>query len=174
MSQLRVHRLKRPSERLIQRKALALAFYTFAALIIGGLIGSWTRWCLGGHNPWLWTIFWIAEGKTRPALLVYWAFLGTITVAAWSRQLMRSRKFQRSSMTVPVDPSFAPDAPPSPQASTIGIKHVATDLFDAADRHVPTLSLNARRKSFHTLALVMFTPALAIDVRMVIFSEFKC
>jgi hypothetical protein len=42
--------------------------------------------------------------------------------------------------------------------------NVATDLLDAADKHVPTLSLNARRKFFHALAVVMFIPGVAFDV----------
>ena len=40
----------------------------------------------------------------------------------------------------------------------------ATDLLDAADKHVPTLRLNARRKFFHALAVAMFVPGVASDV----------
>lgn len=46
----------------------------------------------------------------------------------------------------------------------VRVTHVATDLLDAADRHVPTLKLNARRKFFHGLAVVMFVPGVALDV----------
>lgn len=42
--------------------------------------------------------------------------------------------------------------------------NVATELLDAADKRVPTLSLNARRKFFHVLAVVMFVPGVAVDV----------
>jgi hypothetical protein len=41
---------------------------------------------------------------------------------------------------------------------------VATELLDAADKHVPTLGVNARRKFFHGLAVVMFLPGVAVDV----------
>lgn len=41
---------------------------------------------------------------------------------------------------------------------------VATDFLDAADKHVPTLSVNARRKFFHVLAVAMFVPGVAVDV----------
>jgi dolichol kinase len=44
------------------------------------------------------------------------------------------------------------------------VSDVATDLLDAADKHVPTLSLNARRKFFHALAVVMFLPGIIVDV----------
>jgi dolichol kinase len=40
---------------------------------------------------------------------------------------------------------------------------VATELLDAADKHVPTLGINARRKFFHALAVVMFLPGVAVD-----------
>ena len=53
-----------------------------------------------------------------------------------------------------------PDLPNGAQLS-----NVATDLLDAADKHVPTLSVNARRKFFHALAVVMFVPGIAVDVR---------
>ncbi|TRM64840.1 hypothetical protein BD626DRAFT_490049 [Schizophyllum amplum] len=44
-----------------------------------------------------------------------------------------------------------------------GASSVATDILDAADKHVPTLRLNARRKFFHALAVVMFVPGIAYD-----------
>jgi hypothetical protein len=44
------------------------------------------------------------------------------------------------------------------------MSNVATELLDAADKHVPTLGLNARRKFFHGLAVVMFMPGVAVDV----------
>ncbi|KAH9838351.1 histidine kinase [Rhodofomes roseus] len=37
------------------------------------------------------------------------------------------------------------------------------DWLDAADKHVPTLSVNARRKFFHALAVLMFLPGIVID-----------
>jgi dolichol kinase len=40
----------------------------------------------------------------------------------------------------------------------------ATELLDAADKRVPTLTLNARRKSFHGVAVLMFLPGIAFDV----------
>lgn len=44
------------------------------------------------------------------------------------------------------------------------VSNVATDLLDAADKHMPTLGLNARRKFFHLLAICMFVPGIAYDV----------
>ncbi|KAG8746603.1 hypothetical protein FRC12_014248 [Ceratobasidium sp. 428] len=53
------------------------------------------------------------------------------------------------------------------RAFTLGetrdIQAVATDLLDAADKHVPTLSRNGRRKFFHALAVLMFVPGICWD-----------
>jgi hypothetical protein len=57
----------------------------------------------------------------------------------------------------------------STQAVSLGINlpngaNMAADFLDAADKHVPTLGLNARRKFFHGLVVVMFVPGVALDV----------
>lgn len=80
-------------------------------------------------------------------------------------------------------PGSDPSAPPTPVADSAGPlglsfpnlpnlpnlpqlangATVATDFLDAADKHVPTLSVNARRKFFHVLAVAMFVPGVAVD-----------
>lgn len=171
----------------------------------------WTRWCLGNRDPWIWVIFWLLEGKrkwTRPALLAYWAALGSLSVAGWNRQLARNTRYRRRPMhsvtsepgvVVPTsfdnsrlhnggqaaalsDMTISPS--PTPETGSLGLSfanlpnlpnlsnlpqlangaNVATDLLDAADKHVPTLTLNARRKFFHGLAVLMFVPGVAFDV----------
>lgn len=191
-----VHRIRYPEEKARNRRYYALGFYIGTVLIIGGLIGFWTRWLLGNRDPWLWVIFRIVEGKnkwTRPALLCYWALLGCLSVAGWNRQLARSRRYRPRSTagessisptldalySMPADQGSATVTTPSslsmtfsnlpnlPNLSngTANVSNVATDLLDAADKHVPTLGLNARRKFFHALAVVMFIPGVAVDVR---------
>jgi len=39
----------------------------------------------------------------------------------------------------------------------------AAEFLEAADKAVPALSLNARRKFFHALAVVMFVPGITVD-----------
>lgn len=184
-------------------------------LIVGGLIGLWARWCLGNRDPWVWVVLWLLEGRTkwaRPALLAYWAALGSISVAGWNRQLARSRRYRTrpmASMThepvvapatatlenvrpsTPTNSSSTNNArqPPSPGEEVqhpLGINfpnlpnlpnlpqlsngtNVATELLDAADKRVPTLSLNARRKFFHVLAVVMFVPGVVVDVSAMVY-----
>lgn len=196
----------------MHRRFLALGFYLGAAVITGGLIGMWTRWCLGGRDPWVWTIRWILQGKkkwTRPLLLAYWGVLVCVSVAAWARRLIRSRKYRHTVALQPasgrntensnnsVQPtatlngsSSLPGAssghldssaaingnmgptyggphnlvPILPSGTNVSVSGVATDLLDAADKRVPSMGLNARRKFFHALAVIMFVPGIAIDV----------
>jgi dolichol kinase len=195
IAQRPVRRLRFPQEKPRYRRALAAGFYVGSVLITVGLIGTWSRWCLGNRDPWLWVIFWILEGKrkwSRPLLLAYWALLGSISVAGWNRQLARSRRYRpRNTATgtgenvivpVPEEPaSFEssgslvgginfpnlidnlPHLPNIPNGANVSLR--ATDILDAADKHVPTLGLNARRKFFHALAVAMFLPGVAFDVR---------
>ncbi|KAJ3828227.1 hypothetical protein F5880DRAFT_1531880 [Lentinula raphanica] len=196
-----VRRMRYPELKLRQRRLLALGFYVGSFVMTMGLIGMWTYWCLGKRNPWLWVILYILEGRkqwSRPALLIYWAVLGSISVAGWNRQLARSRRFRArnaagENLIVPGSGGAYDSSMPAPQssgnssdtqnggtgsggsASALGLTFpnlpnlphlsngVATDLLDAADKHVPTLRLNARRKFFHALTVVMFIPGIAFD-----------
>ncbi|KAG1882199.1 Fph type histidine kinase [Suillus subluteus] len=192
IAQRPVRRLRLPQEKQRHRRALAAGFYIGTIIIVVGLIGSWTWWNLGGRNPWLWTILWLFEGRkkwSRPMLLAYWALLGSISVAGWNRQLSRSRRYRhrntsggtQDNVIVP----FAANSNQKPQTeisssaptTALGLtfpnlanlpnlsngSQVATELLDAADKHVPTLGINARRKFFHALAVVMFLPGVAVD-----------
>ncbi|THH29988.1 hypothetical protein EUX98_g4200 [Antrodiella citrinella] len=223
-----VRRLRYPEQRQLYRRLLAAGFYLGTVVIVAGLIGLWTRWCLGNRDPWVWTIFWLLEGKrkwSRAALLAYWAALVSISVAGWNRQLARTRRYRHRAVLnivseanttasvdstnrangysssgggggVPGNQSDSGTAPPSqppagyssflPDASSpyrlnfpdLHLRNlsnlpngtqVATDLLDAADKHVPTLSVNARRKYFHALAVVMFLPGVVVDVSLLSF-----
>lgn len=184
------YRMRFPQEKLRSRKYYALGFYAGSVFCIGVFIGLWTRWCLGSRDPWLWTIFYITEGKkkwSRPALLSYWALLGCISVAGWGRQVARSRRFRLRNQPGAADldvasmfsfntestggsaqnsNSLVPSFPTLPNITMPSLptgSNVATELLDAADKQIPTLGLNARRKFFHALAVVMFVPGIAID-----------
>jgi len=202
IAQRPVHRLRFPQEKERNRRFYAAGFYIGTALTVGLLIGLWTRYCLGNRDPWLWAIFFLLQGKrkwTRPALLAYWGLLCIISVAGWSRQLARSRRFRPwNPVLPPVQESSPPtgspeltsaqlnEAPPSPGPlgrsfptsfpnmpnlpNSTDVANRATEILDAADKRVPTLSLNARRKFFHGLAVVMFIPGVAVDPAFTHFS----
>jgi len=60
--------------------------------------------------------------------------------------------------------SMFPNMPmPTLNGANLGAALGASEWLDAADKHVPTLRLNARRKFFHGLAVVMFVPGIACD-----------
>ncbi|KAG9049765.1 hypothetical protein FS837_009181 [Tulasnella sp. UAMH 9824] len=208
------HRLRYPEQKVTFRKTLAAGFYGLSAIIIGGLIGSWTGWCLAledsssilhfMRDPWLWVVRWTLEGHrswSRPALLAYWAALASISVAGWNRQLARARKTGRKVVGVQAVPALSspvtavatgstlqggsstavtgprPQTRPvprdEPSAATptatsfsppsTAVPSSMTELLDAADKRVPILTLNGRRKFFHALAVVMFVPGIASD-----------
>ncbi|WVQ76542.1 hypothetical protein IAR50_006212 [Cryptococcus sp. DSM 104548] len=185
LAQKPAHRLRLPHEKPVHRRLLALGFYGGSAIVCGGLVGFWTWWCLGSRNPYTWVIWFTFEGThawTRLALVAYWVGLAVISVAGWERQLNRARRHRR--YTVPgTAASRGEAAPPSAGmsksssnpgnvavpasnghgASQAGFSGAATQMMDAADQRMPTLSVNARRKSFHALAVIMFVPGIAVD-----------
>jgi len=183
IAQRPIKRIRYPEENKRHRRFLALSFYVLAALITGGLIGLWTRWCLGKRNPFVWAVFWLLEGRkawSRIALLAYWCLLGSISVAGWNRQLARVRRYRLSpsgaGVIVPgaLTSDTVVEPPATIPASLVNSVHVtnvnvdrlataATEFLDAADKHVPTLGRNARRKFFHALAVVMMLPGVAFD-----------
>jgi dolichol kinase len=144
---------------------------------VGGLIGTWTKWCLKGRNPWTWALWWVVEGRTwwaRLGLLGYWWLLGTLSVAGWNRQLARLRRIRPAAPESPSDSHLHPNPTvvggdrngSAAMMGGTGTGAGLTELLDAADRRVPTLSVNARRKFFHGLAVVMFVPGIALDVSL--------
>ena len=208
IAQRPLRKLRFPEEKQLHRRSLAIAFYLGSALIIGGLLGMWMRWCLNGRDPWVWVFFYILDGKTRwtrPLLLAYWGILVLTSIAAWSRQLSRSRKYRHKATFPPASapntegvsyspqllssqpvatptangtshsdtevlsingnpPYGSPNLAPLFPNGNVSMSTVATDLLDAADKKLPTLGLNARRKSFHAVVVMMFIPGIAIDV----------
>lgn len=132
--------------------------------------------------------------------MAYWVALAVISVAAWERQLNRARKHRR--YVVPGTAAIRGEGPGGPHsvaggpagkqsglgsgnalgnatnggqpggAAQEGFTGVAAQMMDAADQRMPTLSVNARRKSFHALAVIMFIPGIAVDVSPLLFPSF--
>ncbi|CAK5269208.1 unnamed protein product [Mycena citricolor] len=146
-----------PAEALQARRRLAAAFYIGVALVVVGPIGLWVWWCLGKRNPWMWVLRWIVSRNRRLALLAYWATLGGLSVAGWTRQLARSRRGAVLAMGMGVNMTGGTANSDSDGATQDGSARSALiaasgELFDRA----PTLRLNARRKFFHALVVFMF------------------
>ncbi|KAK7032860.1 dolichol kinase [Favolaschia claudopus] len=181
----RRQRRQSPADALRARKRLAAAAGVGVLLFVFGPLGLWVRWCLGGRDPWVWAARWVFGRRRRIALLGYWGALGSISVAGWARQLARSRRAAGvnaaagmgiaagSGMGMGVSgmvggmmagmgmgPSAAGNNTAEAVASpTTGLFAGSGDFLDRA----PTLGLNARRKFFHALVVVMFVPGIAFD-----------
>ncbi|KAJ7220087.1 hypothetical protein GGX14DRAFT_585460 [Mycena pura] len=153
-----------PADTLRARRRLAGAAATGALLVVGGPLGTWTRWCLGGRDPWMWVLRWTVTRQRRIALLAYWAALGTISVAGWTRQLARSR---RAAGSTALGMGMGGTANAGDASPTSALFAASNELLDRA----PTLGLNARRKFFHALVVVMFVPGIAFDARIPAFTH---
>jgi dolichol kinase len=113
--------------------------------------------------------------------------MALISVAGWTRQLTRSRK-KRSWTEAQVDKgqhkvkivsnvssgtgTDLPARTPSPltmegKTQGTGLGERASQVMDGVDQRLPVFSVNARRKFFHALAVVMFVPGIIIDVSRV-------
>ncbi|KAJ7454788.1 hypothetical protein FB451DRAFT_1049556 [Mycena latifolia] len=182
-AQTPVRRRRRPQSAqnaLSTRRRLALAFLAGAALVILGPLGLWTRWCLGGRDPWMWVLRWVVSRRRRVALVGWWGALGGVSVAGWTRQLARTRRAAGIGISLSLNGSggTAPGmgmglganmggalgmgmggAGAGDASPTSALFAASGELLDRA----PTLGLNARRKFFHALVVVMFVPGVAFD-----------
>lgn len=192
ISQKPSHRLRFPEEKDRHRRFLALGFYLGTLLIVGGLIGFWSKWQLDWRDPWVWIVLWVLEGShwwSRPALLAYWGVLASISVTGWELQLAKTRRKRPWSTVGPPgrdasgssgpaankgsNSRTAPSttvralAGPSTQPATTreGVSTSGAYHPTAVMARVPVLSLNGRRKFFHGLAILMFVPGIYFDVR---------
>lgn len=150
-----------------------------------GALGLWVRWLLGGRDPWFWTAHFVVQGQrwwTRPALVIYWLVWISASITGWQTVVSKAKRFRSRPPNAPT--SQQPPTPNSaPHAATVstnsapsGAKAIkswsyatsplATETNFSAKLRRPAhhhLSLNARRKFFHALAVVLYTPAIAFD-----------
>ncbi|KAF9507172.1 hypothetical protein BS47DRAFT_1373971 [Hydnum rufescens UP504] len=148
-------RLKYPEQREFQRRALASGFYLGVLLIVGAVIGTWTQWCLEGRNPWLWMIFWLAEGRSpgsRPGLIAYWFWMALFSIVWWNSQLVSGGRHR---MLHP---------PASHGSNTAG-----TEDDEVGTGRAGFLIVNGRRKCFHALASLCLPLGLCLTVAFSVF-----
>jgi dolichol kinase len=174
IAQKPVRRLRFPHQKEAQRRLLALGFYVGVVLVAFLLIGTWTRWCLGGRDPWLWVLFWLLEGQTkwsRIALLAYWTALVLAVVISWQAQftIYGQLRLPSSSSTVStLQPSASGPLSLAGGGNAAAEKrsepHRAENPSANARHGYGRFGLNGRRKSFHALAVLMFAPGIIADV----------
>lgn len=184
LAQRPTHRLRWPDKRNLHRRLLALAFFLFSALLIFGTLGPWVWWMLGRRNPWLYVARFMLQGRywwSRIALLVYWGIL--CNIALLSLQLMVNRVWQYATVGDQVQAQAMKRRAAARAEATSGARTMPTTSERAgtlaasrfAALHAegertslgPALAVtvNGRRKFFHMLAVFLFIPGIAWDVR---------
>lgn len=183
LAQRPTHRLRWPDKRNLHRRLLSLGFFVFLALIVFGTLGPWVWWMLGRRNPWLFIARFTLQGPywwLRLALLGYWGVL--CNIALLSLQLMVNRVWQYATVGDQVQAQaikrrgarsdsvtqVPPNRTASQRAASSAVSRLAAPRADnEATALGPALAVNVnvRRKFFHMLAVLLFVPGLAWDVR---------
>lgn len=152
ISQKPLHRLRWPEQKQAHRKLLAFSFYALTLFIIVAIIGIWIDWILGWPNLIelsLDIIFFDEYHWKRLSLGIYWLSLVSISIFGWIRQVSRVKnhiQFQNG------------------YSDHVYQSEFVDRLVEAADRTAPMMTLNARRKFFHLLIILIFVPGIIIDV----------
>lgn len=183
IAQKPIRRSRFPHQKEAQRRLLALGFYFGLALTVFFLIGSWTRWSLGGRNPWLWVLFWLLEGRTRwsrIALLTYWSAVIMFVVIGWQAQFTvhgglrlpspSAGNVLSSGTNMNTAHGSGPNLPVSggggAELDKANNELYSMEALPPSARHgFARFGLNGRRKSFHAIAVLMFAPGIIVDVR---------
>ncbi|UZJ56783.1 hypothetical protein CBS101457_006103 [Exobasidium rhododendri] len=178
LAQKPVHRLRWPHKRDMHRRLLAGFFYFFAALFVVLVLGNWVWWLLGKRNPWLWTVHFVVGGKrwwSRPLLVTYWFALVSLSISGWQATVLGGKRFRfrpagtslQAQQRSAAQRLSAHDAKDVNFSNTVNGAAAATPSSGATtfafSKKAAHLSLNARRKFFHALAVLLFTPAIAYD-----------
>ncbi|PWY97128.1 hypothetical protein BCV70DRAFT_81287 [Testicularia cyperi] len=192
LAQKPTHRLRWPDKRDLHRRLLAGFFYLFATIYVVGVLGMWVRWMLVKRDPWIWTATFLLKGQkpwSRLALVGYWLLLVSVSISCWQAVVANAKRFRglgnsysrnhssKASNAVNVAP--ASDAPggveiaePTKRNSGVHLNlntlggsasALAKEHNTAAIKKAAHLSLNARRKFFHALAVALFVPGIALD-----------
>lgn len=175
-AQMPSHRLRRPGERGRNRKLAALGVGLGLIFVVLVPFGGWAGWQLGGNlwTAWAWAArFSILGGNgvegmhgefsgwrrwRRLVLALYWLGIATAAVGGWQTRIVRARRLRLAKNRQLAKTGENGSA--SPSSNLLGVKGIS-ELREDRRMHV---ALDLRRKFFHALAVVMFVPAIIIDV----------
>lgn len=131
------------------------ALIGYWAALAGISVGGWTRQLSRARRHRGWTEAKVTNGQHKVTVV-------SKTSATKSAEAATARSASIS------DGSRRPTLPrtPSPtiDVKTAGLSGVASHMMDEMDQRLPVFSVNARRKFFHALAVVMFVPGIIVDV----------
>lgn len=147
-------------------------------LIVTLPYGGWAGWTLGGGvlTPWIWGLRFLLSGGNgipgsepklfgwrrwkRVALALYWLAIVTSAVGGWQTRLVRARRIRLAKTRA---------AQAGQEAATNSVVDkaaiAAAGIANVREDRRMHVALDLRRKFFHALAVLMFVPAIAIDVR---------
>ncbi|KAE8244322.1 hypothetical protein A4X13_0g6678 [Tilletia indica] len=154
LAQKPTHRLRWPEKRNLHRRLLSTSFYALTAIYILGVLGMWVRWLLVKRDPWLWTFRFLFQGAypfSRFALIAYWTSLIGASVFSWQMVVNSIKRPQ------PINNRTTASLQRPAAYTTISSES------NPALRKAVHLSLNARRKFFHFLAVLLFVPGILWD-----------
>lgn len=175
MAQWPTRRLRWPDRRNFHRRLLALVFFVLTVLLVVGIIAPWVWWMLGRTSPWLYAARLTLQGHywwSRLALLGYWGMLCNVAIV--SLQLMVNPAWQYATLGDPAMKRRAakteqPGRSASQRAGTLAASKFGAPRTTSGDSAslgpAVVVSVNGRRKFFHLLALALFVPGIAWDVR---------
>ncbi len=173
LAQRPTHRLRWPQKRDLHRKLLSGFFFVFAAAFVVGVLGPWVRLLLNGSNPWTWALRFILLGRhqwTRPALIAYWVLLVTVSVTAWQQIIVAPRRYSKHRTSLHAMPAQMPsglvvkEVPDNDHRCKLAGQNTRKEGAASTMKKAAHLSLNARRKFFHGLAVLMFIPGVLFEV----------
>lgn len=161
-----------PGERERHRRVLAAGVFLGLFGIVFGMLGGWAGWMLGGglRRPWTWAVtlvFYGGDGVPslvpihgwqrwkRLVLVAYWAGTIVVAVGGWQTRLVRARRIR---MRNGASKGSGSEMSKGKESAKVGAEQAREDKRVHA-------SLNMRRKFFHALAVMMFVPGIAVDVR---------
>ncbi|KAG7530876.1 hypothetical protein FFLO_04739 [Filobasidium floriforme] len=124
------------------------------AALAGISVGGWTRQLSRARRHRGWTEAKVTNGQHKVTVV-------SKTSATKSAEAATARSASMSDIsrrpTLPRTPS------PTIDVKTAGLSGVASHMMDEMDQRLPVFSVNARRKFFHALAVVMFVPGIIVD-----------
>ncbi|KAN0063884.1 dolichol kinase [Thecaphora frezii] len=190
LAQKPTHRLRWPDKRNLHRRLLAGFFYFFAAAYIVGVLGMWVRWMLVKRDPWIWVFQFLVKGPktwSRLLLVAYWGVLVSGSILGWQMVVARAKRYRslgpgygraQAGKSGPATATGASKEAQEVQEPTEGMQRangaaaklgqagaaaLSKDGGTTTIKKAVHLSLNARRKFFHALAVLLFVPGIAFD-----------
>lgn len=162
---------------------MALGIFALMLLIVVIPFGGWAGWALGGRFTTAWTwgltfLFFGGDGISdgfeqaqstiwryrRVGLSLYWLAIMTTAVGGWQTRLVRARRIRLAKGRHLTTAQNASGSSAENGATISKANLEVVGISNIRENRRMHVALDLRRKFFHALAVLMFVPAIAIDV----------